>query len=128
MNFYNILKIPYTANLLTICEAYQNKCQKNPQNIFLYTKAFNILTNKTQRLIYDANLLKVNITTLIKLPLYEEYLHIDEYELIPFISWLEIFSDYLYDCKYFTTNQNYQNLIDTNYKLLKFLSHLKNHD
>ena len=126
MNLYNLLSISYTANLLDICRAYQIKCQNNPAQTFLYTKALTILINKKQRLIYDAALFKINITTLINIPLYHEYLEIDECDLLPFIDWLENYLDFFYDTKYFTLNINYNMLIEKWYNnVFNILDYLK---
>ncbi len=115
MNIYKILSIPYTSNLLSICNSYQTKCQTNPENTFLYTKCLSILANSYKRLIYDANLFSISITNLLNLSFYN-YQEIDEYDLLPFITWLDTFIDYFYDTKFLTQDTYYHNLIDNWYK------------
>ncbi len=126
MNFYDILNIPYNSNLLDICNAYQIKCQNNPENTFLYTKIFNVLCNKATRIYYDALLFNKDILDLTSHINYDSYYIFDEYDLLPFIDWLEIFKNYFYETKYFTTNQTYHQLIEKWYdKIELILEHLK---
>ena len=126
MNFYKTLSIPYTANLLDICHAFQTKCQTNPQNTFLYTKALTVLIDKNKRLIYDSSLFKISITTLINIPFYNEYQDINKNDLLPFIDWLETYIDFFYDLKYFTVDLNFYTLIEKWYdKIINILDYLK---
>lgn len=121
-NFYKLLEISPKSNLIEILEGYQKKCMQNPVLIPEYTIALNILTNKFQKLVYDANLFSINITTLYEMNDEE----IDEYELLPYIEWLIGFKDYFYDTKYYTNNKKYDDFIEKWYdKMDEIIERLK---
>lgn len=121
-NFYKLLEISPKSNLIEILEGFQKKCMQNPILIPEYTVALNILTNKLQKLVYDANLYSINITTLYEMNDDE----IDEYELLPYIEWLIGFKDYFYDTKYYTNNKRYNDYIEKWYdKMDEIIERLK---
>lgn len=121
-NFYKLLGISPKSNLIEILEGFQKKCMQNPILTPEYTDALNILTNKLLKLVYDANLFSINITTLYKMN--EE--EIDEYELLPYIEWLIGFKDYFYDTKYYTNNKRYNDYIEKWYdKMDEIIERLK---
>ena len=117
MNYYRLLSIPPNANILEVLRQYQIKCLNNPQNIFLYTMGLQILTDPHKRMFYDASLFKINVLALISS--HYDYSYIEEWELIPFIEWLNNFKDFFYDTKYFTNDIKYNRLMEKWYDIIE---------
>lgn len=122
MNIYEILNIPFNANLLEICTSYEKACFTKPLETFIYTKALHILINKNKRLIYDAALTKKDIRALYNSPYYDNLYDIDEYDLLPFIIWLNDFKNYFYDLKYFIQNKTFLENIEKWYDTIETIS------
>ncbi len=112
MNFYTLLDLSPQSNILEILTKFKEKCLENPENIFYYTYALNILSNKIKKIFYDAALYHINIFNLYDYYEQNEYYKIDEYELIPLIEWLKDFKDFFYDTKYYKNNPQYHQLIE----------------
>ena len=126
MSLYEILNIKPTSNLLEICLAYQTKCLNNPSSTFIYTKALKVLINKEKRIIHDANIYHISLENLINNNYYNELFNIDDYELIPFITWLNDFIDFFYDTKYCVNNSKYINTLELWYvEITNILFNLK---
>jgi len=129
MNLYQILNISNQSNILEICNSYQKQCIENPKNTFICTIALSILCNKSKRFLYDSSYYKINLETLSNnYYIYENYYNIDEYELIPFIEWIENFKDFFYDSKYYYDNSTYHELIEKWYDTIEIvIETLKNY-
>ena len=128
MNVYDILEIDPVANIIDILKQYKFLCYKNPNNIFKYTDALVILSDKNKRILYDSSTFKIDIFDMMNyVKHYDNYYNVDEYELVPFVLWLDIFKDSLYDTKYYANGKNVEDLEILYNKLESILETIKSY-